>query len=81
MTTDLDFKSPELFGPVIFRPTFNNFETLNLTQAWSLFFTAGREDKALGFSPEVGLFFTNILLAIAASGIAGAITFKTLFLS
>jgi hypothetical protein len=57
MIPDLDFKNPDLFGPVVFRPTFNNFETINVNQAWSLLFTSGEEDKALGFNPEAGRFF------------------------
>lgn len=79
MITDLDFKNLDLFGPVVFRPAFNNFEAINATQAWSLFFTGGQEDKTLGFSPEAGRFFSTILLAIAASGIAGVLIFQTVF--
>jgi hypothetical protein len=78
MRTDFDFREPSLFGPVVFRPSFNNFETISVTQAWSLFFTASQEDKALGFSQEVGRFFTNALLAIAGTGILWTLVFKPL---
>jgi hypothetical protein len=33
-----------------------------------LFFTAGNKDKSLGFNPEFGLFFTNILIAAGVTG-------------
>lgn len=77
MITDFDFKNPSLFGPVIFRPAFNAFEPINGTQAWSLLFTGGREDKTLGLSPKVGISFTSLLFAIAASGIAGVLIVQT----
>jgi hypothetical protein len=70
MKTDFDFPKAELIGPVAFRPNFNDSqEPLNATQAWSLFFTAGNADNALGFEPEVGRFFTNVLIGIGVSGI------------
>ncbi|MBD2328868.1 hypothetical protein [Alkalinema sp. FACHB-956] len=69
MRTDLEFRRPELFGPVVFRPEFNAFQEINAAQAWSLFFTGSQEDKALGFNPEIGRFFTNALIAIGVSGV------------
>jgi len=74
MRTDFDFPKKDLLGPVVFRPDFNNFETINVNQAWSLFFTAGKEDKVLGLNPEFGRFFTYLLIAIGATGslLAGA---------
>jgi hypothetical protein len=74
MRTDFDFPKKDLLGPVVFRPDFNNFETINVNQAWSLFFTAGKEDKVLGKNPELGKFFTYLLIAIGATGslLAGA---------
>jgi len=68
MRTDFDFPKKDLLGPVVFRPDFNNFETINVNQAWSLFFTAGKEDKVLGQNPELGKFFTYLLIAIGATG-------------
>jgi hypothetical protein len=68
MRTDFDFPKKDLLGPVVFRPDFNSFETINVNQAWSLFFTAGKEDKVLGLNPEFGRFFTYLLIAIGATG-------------
>jgi hypothetical protein len=68
MTTDTDFRHSTLFGPVAFRPDFNNFQPINASQAWSLFFTGSNEDKNLGANPETGRFFTNALIAIVVSG-------------
>ncbi|AFY35435.1 hypothetical protein Cal7507_5090 [Calothrix sp. PCC 7507] len=79
MITDLDFRSPELFGPVVFRPDFNSFKTINASQAWSLFFTGGREDKQLDSNPRIGLFFTSILLALGISGFARTLILRTFF--
>jgi hypothetical protein len=69
MKTDFDFPRAELLGPVAFRPSFNEAEKITPTQAWSLFFSAGQEDKLLGFEPEIGKFFTNTLIAIAITGV------------
>lgn len=69
MNADLD-----IFTPVVFRSDFNKFEKINGNQAWSLFFTAGKEDKELGLNPEVGRFFTNVLIGIGVAGIiAGSV--------
>lgn len=71
MNVDFDiFQSKDLFAPVVFRSDFNNFQPINANQAWSLFFTAGKEDKELGSNPEFGRFFTNLLIAV---GVAGSI--------
>jgi hypothetical protein len=75
MKTDLDFRNNNLMGSVVFRPQFNNFEQINATQAWSLFFTGSREDKALGFQPTAGKFFNNVLLALISGGMLWAICF------
>lgn len=77
MKTDFDFPNKYLIGPVVFRPDFNaQAEVLNVNQAWSLFFTAGQEDKVLGFNTEAGRFFTNLLLAIATAGVLWAALFN-----
>ncbi len=77
MRTDFDFPNKYLFGPVVFRPDFNTHaEVITANQAWSLFFTAGQEDKVLGFNAEVGRFFTNVLLAIGVAGILWATLFN-----
>jgi hypothetical protein len=61
MKTDFDFPKKDFIGAVVFRPNFNNFETINVNQAWSLFFTAGQDDKVLGQQIELGRFLTNLL--------------------
>jgi len=78
MKTDFDFPKKDLIGPVVFRPDFNNFETINLNQAWSLFFTAGQNDKALGEQAELGNFFTNLLIAVVVTGSLWGIYFSNL---
>lgn len=77
MNADFDiFNSKDLFAPVIFRSDFNQFAEINGNQAWSLFFTAGNEDKELGFNPEVGRFLTNLLIGIVVTGsiVGGVLT-------
>lgn len=78
MRTDFDFSRKDLFGPVIFRPDFNQFESISGNQAWSLFFTTGQEDKVLGFNAETGRFFTNTVIAIAVAGSLWATLFANL---
>lgn len=79
MRTDLDFRNPALFGPVAFRPGFNQFEQISIAQAWSLFFTGSQEDKLLLKNPEVGQFFTGSVLAILATGILWTLAFNKPF--
>ena len=80
MTTDFDIiRNQDILAPVVFRSYFNDFRNLDSTQAWSLFFTAGREDKALGFNLELGRFFTSVLIAIAVTGIAWGWFFNNFF--
>lgn len=76
MRTDFDFPQTDLLGPVVFRPDFNNFEKINVNQAWSLFFSGGQDDKKLGRGTEFGRFFTNLLLAIGVTGTLWAIYFN-----
>jgi len=79
MKTDFDsFTNKDLFRPVIFRTDFNNFDSLTLNQGWSLFFTAGQEDKVLGLEPEVGRFFNNLLIAVGVTGTLAALFISTL---
>lgn len=72
MRSDYDFPRPELVGPVVFRPDFNGDAVISASQAWSLFFTAGNEDKALGFGLRSGRLFTDGLIALGAIGILWA---------
>jgi hypothetical protein len=76
MKTDFDFPKKDLIGTVVFRPDFNNFETINVNQAWSLFFSAGQDDKGLGQDIELGRFFTNVLIAVGVTGSLWAIYFN-----
>ncbi|AFY48231.1 hypothetical protein Nos7524_2389 [Nostoc sp. PCC 7524] len=78
MKTDFDFPKKDLIGPVVFRPDFNNFETINVNQAWSLFFSAGQDDKGLGEEAELGRFFTNFLIAVGVTGTLWAAIFSNL---
>lgn len=78
MRTDFDFPKKDLIGPVVFRPDFTNFEKINPNQAWSLFFTAGQDDKALGQEIELGKFFTNLLIAVGVTGILWGTFFSNL---
>jgi hypothetical protein len=81
MIDDFDYRDSSLFGSVVFRPTFNTFELINPTQAWSLLFTGGREDKTLGLNPKVGRRFTTLLFAMAALGIFGVVIVQTRLLA
>jgi hypothetical protein len=78
MKTDFDFPQKDLIGPVVFRPNFNNFETINVNQAWSLFFSAGKDDSKLGRQVELGRFFTNLLIAVGVTGTLWGIYFNHL---
>jgi len=76
MRSDLDFANSKLLAPVVFRDEFNKFEQINAGQAWSLFFSGGKEDKIFGKNPELGNFFTYTLVAFAAVAILWACTFS-----
>jgi len=80
MRTDFEFRNPALLGPVVFRPGFNQFETITATQAWSLFFTASQEDNALGYNPEIGRFLNGALFAVVFFGGAWTLLFKNSYL-
>jgi len=80
MRTDFEFRNPALLGPVVFRPSFNQFETITSTQAWSLFFTASQEDNALGYNPEIGRFLNGALFALVFFGGAWTLLFKNSYL-
>jgi len=80
MRTDFEFRNPALLGPVVFRPGFNQFETITATQAWSLFFTASQEDNALGYNPEIGRFLNGALFALVFFGGAWTLLFKNSYL-
>lgn len=77
METKFDFNGKNLFTPIAFREDFNQFARLSETQAWSLFFTASREDNALGFSRTTGRFWTGLLVATVIESVLGVIVFHT----
>jgi hypothetical protein len=77
MQTIFNYEGRNLFTPIVFREDFNKFASLSATQAWSLFFTASKEDTALGFSPVAGQFWNSILVAVVTTGILGAIVFQS----
>jgi hypothetical protein len=70
MNNDFDDGNPALFGPVVFRPDFNNQQAITASQAWSLFFTGSNEDQLLGATNQYGRFLTQ---SVAAIGVAGAL--------
>ena len=58
-----DERDLELRKPVVFRASFNRFEHINLTQAWSLWVTACHDDSRFGINPNAGWFLTLSLAA------------------
>lgn len=78
MRTDFDIAQSyvsTVAAATVFKPEFNN-AGITVNQAWSLFFTAGRDDTALGSNPELGKFFNNILKAIVLAVIVAGFTFR-----
>ncbi len=75
METKFDFNGKNLFTPIAFREDFNQFARLSKTQAWSMFFTASREDNALGFSKNIGRFCTGLFIASVVEAVQGVTIF------
>ncbi|MBD0304893.1 MAG: hypothetical protein ICV85_22865 [Tolypothrix sp. T3-bin4] len=79
MRTDFDVASSYRFAPAtVFNSEFNNFAPISANQAWSLFFTAGRDSETLGSNPELGKILNNVLLAVVSTFVLGAFTFFSL---
>lgn len=76
MKTIFNFDGENLYTPIVFRSDFNQFAPLSATQAWSMFFTASREDTAIGFNAGSGQFWNNLLLAVVVSGVLGVLVFQ-----
>lgn len=79
MKTDFDIARSYVVAAsaaTVFQPEFNQFEPLTANQAWSLFFTAGRNDTALGDNPLLGQFFNNVLKAVMVAMVVSAFTFR-----
>jgi hypothetical protein len=51
--------------PLIFTPSFNHFQKINFTQAWSLFITACKNETFLGTNPMNGKYLTAAILGAA----------------
>lgn len=74
MRTNFTRATANLSEPVIFQDTFNDHsETLNATQAWSLFFTGGKSENSLGSEPVLGRAATAATVAIAAAGVLSSV--------
>jgi hypothetical protein len=77
--TDFAVASSYRFAPAtVFNPDFNNFAPITANQAWSLFFTAGRDSETLGSNPELGKLLNNVLLGVVSAFSLGAVTFFSL---
>lgn len=77
MEADFEFQRKDLTNPVVFRRDFNaHNEVVTANQAWSLFFTGGQKDKILGLNPEVGRFFTGLLIVVSVTGILSSLLFS-----
>lgn len=60
---DFDVRDAELQKPIVFRASFNHFETINLSQAWSLWVTGCRDDGVFGMTSTAGWFWTLSLIS------------------
>jgi hypothetical protein len=61
---------------LIFTSSFNRFQTINATQAWSLFLTLCKKDDSLGKNPMVGKYMTVSILGAVIAQIFEAILLK-----
>lgn len=58
-----DVRDTELQKPIVFRASFNRFEHINLSQAWSLWITGCRDDGVFGVTSAGGWFWTLSLIS------------------
>jgi hypothetical protein len=58
---------------LIFTSSFNRFQTINATQAWSLFLTVCKKDDSFGKNPMIGKYVTVALLGAIIAQILEAI--------
>ena len=61
--SDFVVRDAELQKPIVFRASFNHFETVNLSQAWSLWVTGCRDDGIFGVTAAAGWFWTLSLIS------------------
>jgi hypothetical protein len=74
MKTKFTPATANLSEPVVFQDKFNDHsQTLNATQAWSLFFTGGKSENSLGTEPVMGRAATAATVAIAAAGVLSSV--------
>ena len=62
LQANFDQRDQELQKPDGFRASFNRFEPINLSQAWSLWLTGCRKDDLFGLNPATGWLLTLILV-------------------
>jgi hypothetical protein len=62
---------------LIFTSSFNRFQTINATQAWSLFLTVCKKDDSLGKNPMIGKYVTVAILGAIIAQILEAILVST----
>ena len=58
---------------LIFTSSFNRFQAINATQAWSLFLTFCKKDDSLGKNPMIGKYLTVAILGAIIAQILEAI--------
>lgn len=58
---------------LIFTTSFNKFQSINATQAWSLFLTGCKKDDFLGKNPMIGKYLTVAILGAIIAQILEAI--------
>jgi hypothetical protein len=58
---------------LIFTPSFNQFQIINSTQAWSLFLTGCKKDDSLGKNPMIGKYVTVALLGAMIAQVVEAV--------
>ena len=62
--SSFDVRDLELQKPVVFQASFNRFEHMNLSQAWSLWLTGCRTDDLFGLQSLSGRMLTLLVLTI-----------------
>ena len=58
---------------LIFTSNFNKFQSINATQAWSLFLTGCKKDDSFGKNPMIGKYLTVAILGSVIAQILEAI--------
>lgn len=58
---------------LIFTSSFNQFQLINSTQAWSLFLTGCKKDDSFGKNPMIGKYLTTAILGAIIAQILEAI--------